>query len=111
MRLMRAHVLVVLVAILVAATAAAALAATKSVGVRKSGSKYLFTPSALRIDRGDTVRWSWRGSVAHNVKGPGFQSRTAPRLTFSRRFTRRGTYPVVCTVHAALGQRMSIIVR
>ena len=61
--------------------------------------------------RGDTVKWAWRGSVPHNVTGTGFHSRTATRLTYSHRFTRAGTYRVRCTIHAAVGQRMTIRVR
>jgi plastocyanin len=96
---------------LVAATASLALGATRSVTVRKAGSRYHFAPATLSIRKGDTVRWSWSGSTPHNVTGPGFHSRTASRLTYSRRFTRAGTFRVVCTIHKALGQRMRIVVR
>ena len=98
-------------ALAAAATASLALAATKNVGVKKAGTRYHFTVSHLTIKKGDTVRWSWSGSVPHNVTGPGFHSRTATKLTFSRRFTKAGTYRVRCTIHAALGQRMVITVR
>jgi plastocyanin len=54
-------------------SATAALAATKPVGVTKSGTKYKFNPATLSIKKGDTVKWSWSGSVPHNVSGPGFQ--------------------------------------
>ena len=108
---LRIALVAIVLAVLVGASATVALAATKNVGVRKSGTHYLFSPRTLTIRRGDTVRWSWRGSVPHNVTGPGFHSRTAPRLTFSRRFTRAGTYRIRCTIHAALGQRMTIRVR
>ncbi|MEY2532523.1 MAG: hypothetical protein QOF29_433 [bacterium] len=111
MRRIRPYLLAPLVAVLVAALAVSALAATTSVTVRKSGSGFRFAPASLSIRKGDTVRWAWRGSVAHNVKGPGFQSKTAPTLAYSRRFTRAGTYRVVCTIHQALGQKMTITVR
>jgi plastocyanin len=109
----RIHLIVVvgLLAIAVAVTASVAFGATRSVGVKQSGAKFRFTPSTLTIRRGDTVRWSWRGRVPHNVKGPGFQSRTAGRVTFSHRFTRRGSFRIICTLHAALGQRMTVRVR
>jgi plastocyanin len=108
MRHVRAVIVAAIVAILVVATASVALAATKSVGVKKSGSKYLFTASTLSIKKGDSVTWSWRGSVPHNVKGAGFQSATKPKLTFTRKFTKAGTFPVVCTLHQALGQKMTV---
>jgi plastocyanin len=108
---LRMTIIGIVLAVLLGASATVALAATRTVGVRKSGNRYLFTPNTLSIRRGDTVKWSWRGSVPHNVTGPGFHSRTATRLTYSRRFTRAGTYRVRCTIHAALGQRMTIRVR
>lgn len=111
MRGIRASVIAVIVLVAVAVTATVALGATRSVSVRKSGSKYLWSPSSLTIRRGDTVRWSWRGSVPHNVAGPGFRSRTANRLTYSRTFRRAGTFRVVCQIHVGAGQRMTIRVR
>jgi plastocyanin len=111
MRHIRPTIALLLAVALVAITATAALAATKSVGVSKSGSKYKFTASTLRIKKGDTVKWSWSGSVPHNVKGPGFSSKTATKVTFSRKFTKAGTYKVVCTLHQALGQRMTVVVK
>jgi plastocyanin len=88
-----------------------ALAATKTVGVKKAGSRWHFTTSNLTIKKGDTVRWSWSGKVAHNVFGPGFHSRTGPKVTFDHKFAKAGTYKVVCQIHAGLGQRMNVIVR
>ena len=111
MRGVRLSVAATIVVLIVAVTASMAMAATRSVSVRKSGTKYLWSPSRLTISRGDTVRWSWRGSVAHNVAGPGFRSRTANRLTYSRTFRRRGTFRVVCQIHVGAGQRMTIRVR
>lgn len=112
MRLTRAYLLVPLIAVVaVVILAAVAVAATKSVGVRKAGTGFRFAPASLSIKPGDTVRWSWNGSAPHNVKGPGFQSRTAARLTFSHKFPRKGSFRVVCTIHQAVGQRMTITVR
>jgi plastocyanin len=108
---LRRTVVAALVLVLVAVTATAALAATKSVGVSKSGAKYKFTTATLRIKKGDTVKWSWSGSVPHNVKGPGFASKIGTKVTFSRKFTKAGTYKVVCTIHQALGQRMTVVVK
>jgi plastocyanin len=111
MRRIRASVLAAVILVAVAFTASIALAATKPVTVRKSGTKYLFAPNSLSIRKGDTARWSWRGSVPHNVTGRGFHSRTASRLTYSHTFRRAGTFRVVCTIHAGLGQRMTVRVR
>ncbi len=111
MRHIRRTIVVLLALALVALSATAALAATKSVGVTKSGTKFKFNPASLSIKKGDTVKWSWSGSVPHNVSGPGFKSKTAAKVTFSRKFTKAGTYKVVCTLHQALGQRMTIVVK
>jgi plastocyanin len=97
-----------LVVALFALTASFAFAATKSVGVKQSGSKYSFTPSTLNIKKGDTVKWSWSGSVPHNVSGKGFKSKSGTKVTFSHKFTSAGTFTVVCTFHKALGQTMKI---
>lgn len=80
-------------------SATVAFAATKKVGVK--GLK--FTPKTLKVKRGTTVRWSWSGSVPHNVSGKGFKSKTAGKVTFSKRFTKKGTYRYVCTLHKAAG--------
>lgn len=111
MRHIRPLLVAGLVGLIVAVSASIALAATKSVGVKKAGSRYHWNPTHLTIKKGDTVRWSWKGSVPHNVTGPGFHSKTATSLTYSRRFTKAGSYTVVCTIHKALGQRMKITVR
>jgi plastocyanin len=110
MRHTRAIVLAALLGLAVAATASVALASTKSVGVKKAGSKYHFTPAIVTIKKGDSVRWSWSGSVPHNVKGSGFNSKTANKLSFSHKFSKKGRFPVVCTIHQALGQKMVVVV-
>jgi plastocyanin len=105
------HVRLIVVTVLVLAlSATVALGATKSVGVKKSGSKFKWSVSTLRIKKGDTVKWSWSGSIPHNVTGPGFKSKTGPKVTYSRKFTRAGSFKVVCTIHQAQGQRMTVVV-
>jgi len=81
-------------------SATVAFAATKKVGVR--GLK--FSPKTLKVKRGTTVKWSWSGSVPHNVAGKGFKS-GAPKakVTFSHKFTKKGTYRYVCTIHKSAG--------
>jgi plastocyanin len=110
MRTARTVVLVAILALSVTLAAGVALGATKRVGVRKSSGDWRFSPSSVSIRKGDTVRWSWRGRDAHNVKGPGFQSRTARRLTYSRRFSRAGRFRIVCTIHSNT-QKMTVRVR
>jgi plastocyanin len=94
--------LLVAVAAVAAAIAVPAFAATKTV---KVGPTVHFGPTRLNIKRGDTVKFQWTGKLPHNVrisKGPqrGTISRVKTKGTASRRFTRAGTYTVVCDVHA-----------
>src|SRR3954469_15464295 len=85
-------------------SATVAFAATKKVGVR--GLK--FSPKTLKVKRGTTVKWSWSGSVPHNVVGKGFKSKTTTKGSVSHKFTKKGTYTVVCTLHKAAGMTMKI---
>ena len=100
-------VLTLVVAIALLATAIPALAATKTVRVKQPNR---WATSAVTVKKGDTVRWTWSGSVPHNVSGKGFKSRTASRLTYSRKFRRSGRYSIVCTVHRST-MKMTVRVR
>jgi plastocyanin len=102
-------VLGLVAAIVCAAIAMPAFAATKSV---KVGPKTKFGTSSLSIKRGDTVKFVWTGSLPHNVrisKGPqkGTISKVKTKGIASRRFTRAGTYTIVCDVHAP-GMKMTV---
>jgi plastocyanin len=99
-----------------AATAAggdeATTAKTRSVSVRDD----FFSPKRRTIASGDSVRWVWREDNPHNVrfrrvpsgasKRPG--SKTKSNGTFTRRFTRRGSYRYVCTIHEDAGMTGSV---
>jgi plastocyanin len=91
-----------------AVVAVPALAAVKTV---KVGDNY-FRPKTLTVKRGTTVRWVWGGKAPHNVtvtRGPvKFHSATKRKGAYSKRLTRKGTYSIVCTIHQALGQRMTL---
>jgi plastocyanin len=82
-----------------------------SVAVRDN----VFAPTTKTIRKGQTVTWVWRGQAPHNVvktSGPGarFQSRLQTRGTYRRKFTRAGTYRLLCTVHAP-SMKMKVVVR
>ena len=89
---------------------------TVNASIRESGLQFSFRPHALTIRRGDSVRWRWCPttggcSTEHNVVGflnhrvkfkhPRNASVTRGVLSGSylHRFTRVGTYRVVCTIH------------
>jgi plastocyanin len=99
-----------LAAVSLVALPATAMAATRGVSVRDN----VFSSKSVTIHKGQTIKWTWRGKAMHNVtvaKGPAsFRSSTKTRGTFSHRFTRKGTYRLVCTVHAP-GMKMTVTVR
>lgn len=108
------RILVLVLAVAVAAAIAVpALAATKSV---KIGDNYFVRPSnnaTVSVKRGTKVVWKWTGSAPHNVtvtRGPKkFHSPTRSRGTFSAIPHTKGTYHIVCTIHA--GMKMTLKVR
>ena len=82
-----------------------------SVAVRDN----VFAPTTKTISKGDTVTWVWRGQAPHNVvktSGPGrrFQSRIQTTGRYRHRFTRKGTYRLLCTIHAP-SMKMKVVVR
>jgi plastocyanin len=94
--------LLVAVAAVAAAIAVPAFAATKTV---KVGPTVHFGPAKLSLKRGDTVKFQWTGGLPHNVrisKGPVRKTIAGVRTkgTVPFRFTKAGTYTVVCDVHA-----------
>ncbi|WDT94309.1 hypothetical protein JDY09_03380 [Thermoleophilum album] len=79
---------------------------------------YFYKPSQLRIRSGTTVVWRWPripGDV-HDVylaRGPRgvrkFRSALAASdYTYKRRLTRRGTYRIICTLHAEMTMRIVV---
>jgi len=65
-----------------------------------------FAPGKKTVRRGTKVRFKWVGNNSHNVtkrRGPGggIRSRTTSSdgVNFAKRFTKRGTYRFVCTIH------------
>jgi plastocyanin len=103
------------VAGLAAALAVPALASTKTV---KIGDNY-FVRSAnnatVSIHKGSSLKFVWRGSAPHNVvkrKGPGGSFRSPVKVhggTWTHKFTRAGTYKLVCTIHS--GMKLTVKVR
>ena len=85
-----------------------AFGATKTVKVKGLA----FTPKTISVKKGTTVRWTWStGGVPHNVVGKGFKSKTAAKVTFRKKFTRKGTYRYTCTIHKAQGMKGTVKVR
>jgi plastocyanin len=106
-----------LVALILAVGIAAVLAVpalgstpTKKVKVED----FKFSPKTLKIHRGTRVTWSWvaHSGIPHDVAvktGPvKFHSGTRSSGSYSHLFAKKGTYMLVCTIHVALGMKMTI---
>jgi plastocyanin len=111
---MKKPIVAVLAAAVVAAAAALAVpalaAGTTSVALKDA----FFAPKSLTVQRGTTIRFRWVGLLPHNVtvrKGPQrFHTRIFTHgHVFSFRFTRSGSYLIVCTIHP--GMQMNLRVR
>jgi plastocyanin len=63
-----------------------------------------FGPKSFTISKGRKVVWTWRGKEKHNIavaNGPSnFRAGTRRTGTFKHTFTKKGTYSIVCTIHA-----------
>jgi len=93
-----------------------ALARSKSVEVDDN---YFVSKSShtISISRNTTVNWHWEGSNKHNVtlsKHPSgvhsFRSATKRSGVYAHKFTKAGTYTILCTIHAP-GMKMTVKVR
>ena len=67
-----------------------------------------YKPNARSVKKGTRVRFKWTGSNTHNVtlkKGPGKKFKSGETSTkginLVRKFKKRGTYKIVCTIHPA----------
>jgi plastocyanin len=89
---------------LVAGVAAFAVAAPLAQGASKSVTvqNFKFSPKTVTIKRGDTVTWRFKKDPApHNVKGSG-GIKSKPKIstgTYKKKFTRKGTFKYICTIH------------
>jgi plastocyanin len=104
--------------VLLAALAATLFAAIPAVSKRRSvevDDNYFVrqgSPPTVRVRRNDTVVWVWEGRNPHNVtvtSGPArFNSRTQTSGTYRRKVSRRGSYRIVCTIHAGMTMRLRV---
>jgi plastocyanin len=87
-------------AVAAGALAIPALAATKTVQVKDNK----FVAKSITVSKGTTVKWVWDGKAPHNVKvtkGPAkFSSTTQVKGSYSKKLTKKGTYTILCTIHA-----------
>jgi len=96
-------------AVPVAASAGSPTASASSVKVVVKDNR--FAPSRVTVRRGGKVTWVWsrRNRQVHNVTGSRFGSLTRARgYRYSHRFTRRGSFLIVCTVHSGMQMRVRV---
>src|SRR5688572_30902290 len=62
-----------------------------------------FSPIKAKVRKGGKVRWTNNGKVKHNATGDNFATGNfGPGVSRVVRFTRRGKFPYVCTIHAGM---------
>ena len=103
----------VAVAVALFALATNASAAPQPATVAVTIQNFVFMPTAITIDKGDTIRWTNLDSAPHSAVSiqPGFATATlAQGQTTTTTFDRPGTYEYLCGVH---GQSMkgTVVVR
>jgi plastocyanin len=74
-----------------------------------------FSPARKTVSAGTKVRFKWIGSDRHNVtkkSGPGrsFGSETTDGrgVNFAKKFKKRGSYKLICTIHADEGMKLKL---
>jgi plastocyanin len=113
----------------VAALAAAAIAALVAAGPLSAAPKAspsaakrvyvrdnFFSPKTARVAVRGRVTWAWKGDNPHNVtfrKVPDGASkrrgRTRTTGSFTRSFSKAGSYRYVCTIHEDLGMKGTVV--
>jgi plastocyanin len=89
-------------------------AANTNVDVSNSLEALAFFPSAVTINVGDQVTWTWAGAALHSTTDAGVWDSgllAGPPNTFSFTFNAAGTYPYFCSVHGAFGMTGSVTVQ
>jgi plastocyanin len=65
-----------------------------------------FNPASVTVKAGDTVTWTNKDSVGHDVTGDNFKSGDPGGMqngdTFAQTFDKKGTFDYVCTVHPGM---------
>lgn len=71
-------------------------AAGKTVTVKS----FKYAPATVRVKKGQSVTWRFKdGPVPHNVKGKGFKSKDLTSGSYKHRFSKKGSYSYICTIH------------
>lgn len=97
--------------IVLALAALPAWSATPTVALKDD----FFAPKVLTVKKGQSVKFVWRGKSMHNIIASKSGRRvwsigTQVKGSATKRFTTRGTYKLLCSIHAP-GMKMTITVR
>jgi plastocyanin len=83
-----------------AGAAGASAVRTDSVTIKD----YAFAPKSITVKVGTKVTWTNKDSFAHSIKDPATDQTGAqnidPNASYSHTYTKAGTYPYVCAIHA-----------
>lgn len=92
------------------AAASAATASHPSAHVSVSISNFAFTPGVLHVHTGTTVTWTNHDTVAHTVTfySGGGSGMLGHGRSYSRTFTKPGTYDYFCAVHPDMTGRVVV---
>src|SRR3954466_10301489 len=71
-----------------------------------------FSPGTVSIKKGGKVTWKWtEGGVPHNVtpaSGSGSATSSKKGFTFSKTFTKKGTFKYHCTIHSSMKMTVKV---
>ena len=86
----------------VVAVVPAQAGSSKTVSVKNNA----FSPGSVSIRKGEKVTWKWtQGGVPHNVtpaSGSGSATSSKKGFTYSKTFSKAGTFKYVCTIHSSM---------
>ena len=103
-----------------AAVVAASLATAVAVVPAQAGSNTTvsvknnaFSPTSVSIKKGGKVTWKWtQGGVSHNVSpaggGKGSATSSKKGFTFTKTFSKAGTFKYVCTIHSSMKMTVKV---
>lgn len=89
-------------------TTATAAATTKKakVSVRDD----FFSPKTIKVRKGGSVTWTWRGDSGHDVVGKGgLKSTIKSTGTYKKTFKKTGSYSYVCTIHEGMTGTVRVV--
>lgn len=86
-----------------------------TVGAEGNGGNFAFDPSAVRIDPGTTVVWTWTGEggthdVADKEVGYASDMQSEEGATYALKFDGEGISKYVCEPHEAMGMKGAVVV-